>query len=145
MRTLYTTFEYFIVLAPYKFFFQLLIIKYCAVYRDHKVLYRTFTHYALKNTGSFSSCTPLVINGLMKLSLYCGCNMEFHFFELISPCEHCTQLFENIVLFKLQRYLRRSFHGLASQVAATFRWVWKMIQYTAKFLGCALVIKLTCS
>ena len=30
--------------------------------------------------------------------------MKFHCFELISPCEHCTQLFENVVLFVLQWY-----------------------------------------
>ena len=30
--------------------------------------------------------------------------MKFHFFEQISACEHCTQLFENVVLFVLQWY-----------------------------------------
>ena len=30
--------------------------------------------------------------------------MKFHFFGLISQREHCTQLFENVVLFVLQWY-----------------------------------------
>ena len=36
--------------------------------------------------------------GFSFTKYYCGCNVEFHFFELISPCEHCTQLFQNIAL-----------------------------------------------
>ena len=49
---------------------------------------------------------------------------------------------EIIDLFKLQWNLRRSFHGLASHVALTFRRVWRMIQYTAKFSACTLAVKL---
>ena len=76
--------------------------------RLHEASFTSAISYSLSPFGFIWVIETCALRGLsLEFSFtkyYCGCSMKFHCFGLISQCEHCTQLFENVVLFVLQWY-----------------------------------------
>ena len=111
----------------------------------HEASFNSAISYNLLTFGLIWLIYTCALRGLLSefsfTSNIRGAAWNFISSSQISPCEYCTQLF-NWKYFKLQWNLRRSFYGLASYLALTFRRVWKKIQYTTKFSACALAVKL---